>query len=105
MPIPPDGKPPVVTETIPSVEGAISGIGSMSAPVIFFDAVPTMGSYNGIAHMTLSTMRFLPGPERVVNDSVIVAHLRMNMHALAALKEAISKIELLSQPVPDGAKN
>jgi hypothetical protein len=96
---------PLATERIPSVEGGISGIGSAHAPIIFFDGAPTMGHYNGVAHITLAAMRFLPGPDRVIADNVIVAHLRMNMPALMALKDAIAKIELLAEPVPEGKKN
>lgn len=96
---------PIPTEQIPSVAGGISAIGSANAPIVFVDGVPVMGYYNGIAHMTLAAMRFLPGPERVISDNVIVAHLRMNMPALQALKEAITKIELLAAPVDEKSKN
>jgi hypothetical protein len=96
---------PVTVEQIPSVSGGMSAIANAVAPVIFCDAVPTFGYYNGIAHMTLSTMRFLPVDGKVAQDNMIVAHLRMNMVALQGLKAAIAAIELLAQPVPKGAKN
>ena len=92
---------PVAVERIPSVAGGVSAIASAVASVIFFDATPTFGYYNGIAHITLSVMRFLPNDGKVASDNMLVAHLRMNQ----ALKESIAQIELLSQPVPEGAKN
>src|SRR5712692_9140747 len=95
-----DKPAPVIVEQIPSVEGGISAIGSLGAPIIFFDGVATMGHYNGIAHVCLTAMRFLHHPDGVKNDSVIVAHLRMNLLALKALKDAIEKIELMVKPVP-----
>jgi hypothetical protein len=101
----PDKPAPVAVEQIPSVSGGMSALANAVAPVIFCDAVPTYGHYNGIAHMTLSTMRFLPVEGKVAQDNMIVAHLRMNMVALRALKDAIAAIELLAQPVPEGAKN
>ena len=103
--LPPKAGGPVFVEQIPSVEGGTSGLASSVAPFIFCDGVATMGHYNGIAHLSLSALRFMPAQGAVRSDSVVVVHLRMNMIALGALKDAISKIELLAQPVPDGAKN
>jgi hypothetical protein len=101
----PNTKPPIVTEVIPSVSGGMSALANASAPVIFCDAVPTFGFYNGIAHLTFSAMRFLPVEGKVAHDNMIVAHVRMNMVALKALKDAVTSIELLAQPVPEGGKN
>lgn len=64
----PKAADPIPTEQIPSVAGGVSAIGSAHAPVVFFDGVPTMGHYNGVAHLTLAAMRFLPGPEQVLTD-------------------------------------
>jgi hypothetical protein len=100
-----DKPAPVVVEQIPSVEGGISAIGSLAAPIIFFDGVATMGHYNGIAHFCLTALRFLHHPDGVKSDSVIAAHLRMNLVALKALKEAIEKVQLMVEPVPEGKKN
>jgi hypothetical protein len=101
----PNPKPPVVTELLPSVEGGMSGIASANAPMIFFDGAPTMGNFNGIMHIALSALRFMPADGRAVGDAMIVAHLRTNREGLMALKSAIEKIELMLQPVPEGAKN
>ena len=101
----PDPKAPVFTEVLPSIEGGISAIASATAPMIFFDNAPTMGNYNGVMHLSLSAMRFMPGEGRAVADSVMVAHLRTNLEGLQSLKIAIEKIELMLQPVPQGVKN
>ena len=96
---------PQPSEVIPAVAGGISAVGSASAPFVFFDEVGGFGRYNGIAHMTLEAMRFLAVNGQLRSDRVVVAHLRMNLVALRALKNTIQKIELLAEPVSEGAKN
>jgi len=102
-------KTPMATELIPSMDGGFSGVASAHAPFVFFDSVPTMGHFNGIAHLSLSAMRFtvrIDGSEGAVPiDNVFVAHLRTNAAGLAALKSAIAKIELLAAPVDEASKN
>ena len=97
---------PSVVERIPSVEGGMSAIASGNAPVIFFDHISNFGTYNGIAHITLVVMRFLQGPDNAaVQDNAVAAHLRMNIPALMALKETISKIELMLAKSDSGMVN
>lgn len=96
---------PQYSELIPSVAGGLSGIASANAPYIFFDEIGSFGSYNGIAHMSLEALRFMGVDGQLRTDRVVVAHLRMNLVALKGLKDTISKIELLAEPVPEGAKN
>lgn len=98
-------KPPVVTELIPSQAGGVSALASANAPIIFFDEVAGVGHYNGICHLTLNAMRFMAVGSDVRQDATVVAHLRMNWHALAALKDAITKIELLAKPPASSEKN
>ena len=102
-------KPPVArelgTDDTPAGVGAIDGA---IAPFIFTDGAAALGYYNGIAHMTLTALRFRPRSDEkagTVMDSVVTAHLRMNMVALASLKAAIEKIELLAQPPASTGKN
>lgn len=94
-----------VTEQIPSVPGAVSGLASSQAPVIFFDEVPNSGFYNGIAHITLEAIRFMTINGAPVNDRMVVAHLRMNLKALASLKNAISNAERMAQRAIQGAND
>jgi hypothetical protein len=89
----------------PSADPGVSSIASANAPMIFFDSVPTMGFFNGVAHMSLSAMRFMPGPGGVMLDTVMVAHLRMNSLTLQALKDAIAQVELLARPAPERPNN
>jgi hypothetical protein len=42
-------------------------------------------------HTTLSAQRFMPGAGEVISHQVIVAHLRMNIHAAQGLRMAIDK--------------
>lgn len=89
---------PTFAEVIPSVAGGVSGLASANAPFVFFDEVGSRGYYNGIAHIGLEAVRFMGVDGKCRTDRAVVAHLRMNMHALAALKAAIAEIELLAQP-------
>jgi len=90
---------PTRTEIIPSVRGNVSGIASANAPIIFIDEYPNSGYYNGIAHITCETIRFMVVDGVTTTDRVIVAHLRMNLSALAALKQAIANVELMISSV------
>jgi len=101
----PSPPPPIVTELLPSVEGRMSGLASAHAPFVFFDAAPTMGHFNGIIHIALSALRFMPTEGRAVGDAVMVAHLRTNLEGLKSLKAAIVKVELMLEPVPESQKN
>ncbi len=96
--------PQPVTEQIPSVPNGLSGIASANAPIIFFDEAPNAGFYNGIAHITLEAHRFLNNGAPM-NDRMIVAHLRMNLQALAALKNAITEAERQAQQVVQAAQS
>jgi hypothetical protein len=72
--------------------------GSLEAPVILWDSIQAMGIADGLAHMTLCLGRSLPdGSGNVVETSTTVAHLRMSFRALAALGEAIAKIDLIAK--------
>jgi hypothetical protein len=64
-----------------------------NAPVVFFDEVPNHGYYNGICHITLEVLRFMAVDGVAVSDRAVAAHLRMNVNALAALKNAIAGID------------
>jgi hypothetical protein len=86
-----------VTEQIPALPGGLSALATSHAPIVFFDQVPNSGFYNGIVHITLEAIRFMIVNGAPVNDRMVVAHLRMNLNALAALKNAISNAERIAQ--------
>ncbi|MGE4080111.1 MAG: hypothetical protein AB7F22_31660 [Reyranella sp.] len=92
---------PAAPETsVGAVDGAI-------APFIFTDNAAALGYYNGIAHITLTAMRFRPRNDDkpgTVADNVVTAHLRMNLVALASLKAAIEKIEFLAKPAATASR-
>ncbi|HVC60639.1 MAG TPA: hypothetical protein VND19_09805 [Acetobacteraceae bacterium] len=95
----PDINTPV--ETIPSVQRGISAIASAHAPFLYFETAPAFGHVNGIIRVTLAASRDIPlPPTSVGSDSVIVAHLRMNITAAHALKAALEGALLLAAPPP-----
>lgn len=98
---------PVVTEILPAVQGEVSAIASANAPLIFFDAAVSFGFGNGIGNVTLEAVRFMLVNGRQVSDRMIVAHLRIPVHALASLKAAVDGMVLQSMPVenPEGKAN
>jgi hypothetical protein len=49
----PNTKTPV--ETIPSVSGGVSAIGSAHAPFLYFESAPAFGSLNGVIQITLES--------------------------------------------------
>jgi hypothetical protein len=99
--------PPQTTEILPSVAGQVSGLASANAPFIFFDIVGTHGTNpeRTVANISLEVVRHMPVGNASIWDRVVVAHLRMPMHAVAALRATLDAIDLLAKPVPEGPKN
>jgi hypothetical protein len=86
----PAPKPPV--ETIPSVAGEISAIASAHAPFIFFDGAANFGINGGIANITLEAIRHVSAGGGVLQDRVIVAHLRMVPPDFKALETQLTEL-------------
>ena len=102
----PKVKPPVFTESIPSQAGQTSALGSMSAPIIFTDWIGTFGlGQNGVVHICLEAVRYMPVGDQSVADRVIVAHLRIPFATLGVLKQTLEKIELMAKPPASTEKN
>ena len=99
--------PPAVIEQIPSTTGSLSALASAHAPFLYFDSVPNYGFNAGVANLSLEAVRFTASPtgQGVMADRVTVAHLRMSIDAVRALKAAIEGIELLAAPVAGGQRN
>lgn len=89
-------------EVLPSTIGEISIAASAQAPIIFFEAASAFGHFAGILRITLETQTLRPGPQGLVVDRVIVAHLRMSVPAALSLKKTIEDALLLATP-PAGA--
>jgi hypothetical protein len=101
-----DKELPVTVEAIPSVQGGLSGLGSASAPFLYFENAPAFGTMNGIIKVTLTATRDMPlANNKIASDHVVVAHLRMNMAAARALKSALDGAILLASPSPTDAQN
>jgi hypothetical protein len=106
-PPPSPPSPPPITEVLPSVGGAASGLASANAPFIYFDVIGTHGTNpeRTVANISLEVFRHMPVGTASIADRVIVAHLRMPFHMVAALRATLDAIELLAKPVAEGPKN
>ena len=97
---------PTTIESIPSVQGGLSGLGSAAAPFLYFENAPAFGTMNGIIKVTLPATRDMPlANNKIASDHVVVAHLRMNMAAARALKAALDGAILLASPSPTETPN
>jgi hypothetical protein len=101
----PSEKPPVITEIIPSQADHVSGIGSLSAPFIYSDWIGNHGHNAGVATFTLEALRYMTVGDHTVRDRVVVAHLRMPLHTMLALKNSIEQVELMLKPPASTEKN
>ena len=80
-------------------------INNRDAPVIFFDAAPTMATFNGVVALSLTAMIYTPTGEGKPNlEQKVVAHLRTNIQGAKALQAAVEGGLLLAQPV-EGQQN
>ncbi|MBW4022754.1 MAG: hypothetical protein HIU92_06365 [Proteobacteria bacterium] len=97
---------PSPVETIPSLQGGLSGLGSADAPFLYFENAPAFGTMNGIIKVTLTATRDMPmANNKIASDHVIVAHLRMNLAAARTLRAALDGALLLASPSPSETAN
>jgi hypothetical protein len=101
----PSTKSPVVTEIIPSQADQVSGIGSSGAPFIYTDWISAFGHNAGVATFTLEALRHMSVGDKILRDRVVVAHLRMPIHTMMALKASIEQVELMLKPSASTEKN
>lgn len=72
----------------------------LPAPTIHADGVTAAGMHNGQLFVTLEAMVFTQGTDAVIHGRrQPVAHLRIALAGLPALKEAIEKAEFVVTPV------
>jgi hypothetical protein len=84
----------------------ITIVDAPSAPIIYFDGVPTLGFNNGIVNLMLAVGLILPTKDgQVLARSVAVAHLRCNAAAALQLRDSIDKALLLAAPTREGKAN
>lgn len=84
------------------------GLSPIPLPIVYFDNAPSLSHMNGIIGVTLSVTGNVPvadGSIEVVAS--VVAHLKCNVAAATALRDAINSALLLAQPVenPEGKAN
>jgi hypothetical protein len=109
----PDESPPAkademsaaITELIPSSADNVSALGSADAPFIYTDWIGSHGYNGGVVSFTLEALRYMSVGNKTRRDRVVVAHLRMPLHTLAALKQGIAQIELMLQKPAGTGKN
>lgn len=103
----PEAEAPHFTETLPSAPGAISGIASANAPVIYFEGAPFASVAEGVGRVTLTALREIaPSADGrgVAQDYLVVAHLRGSVPALKRLRKMIDDV-LLHAETPEGVPN
>jgi hypothetical protein len=77
-----------------------------SAPVIYFDFVPTFGFNNGVVNLMLAVGLVMPTTDGgALTESAAVAHLRCNVPAAVQLRDTINKALLLAAPTSEGKAN
>jgi hypothetical protein len=77
---------------------------SFPLPVIYFDNTPCISHLNGIIGVTLTVTGGVPTETAGVDTvAAVVAHLKCNVPAAVALRDAIDKALLLAKPVENPA--
>jgi hypothetical protein len=80
--------------------GATVPISNTPMPVIYFDGAPSLSHLNGIIGVTLVVTGNVPnGASGIIQCASVVAHLKCNIPAAAALKGALESALLLAKPV------
>ncbi len=74
------------------------------APVIFFDAAPACGLYNGVVGITLAVdLARTIEPEEITVVHTVIAYLRTSVRGAMALRESLDKAILLAAPAAERA--
>jgi hypothetical protein len=82
---------------IGDVEAALSPI---PLPVVYFDGSPSVSHLNGIIGVTLVVTGNVPLSDKGIQMvASVVAHLKCNIPAAVALRNALNDALLLAQPV------
>ncbi len=77
---------------------AVNLIANPDAPILYFDGAPNFGYINGVCNVTLESLIFTSGPDGIVTERIVVAHLRMGLTAANALRHSLEGALLLAQP-------
>jgi hypothetical protein len=89
---------PTKTAEVPRVDNLLE------APVIYFDAVPTMGIRGGILSALLAVHVGEPVTSRTTSDHVVaVANLRLTLATAAQFRDLLDKMLLAATATPGPA--
>ena len=81
---------------------------SQPLPVVYFDHVPGLSHANGVIGITLPVTGNVPNETGgVMSVASVAAHLKCNIPAAKALRDALDRALLLARPVenPEGRAN
>jgi hypothetical protein len=93
-------KPPATVTAL--LEGQY---GVLAAPLIYADYIGGFGHVGEVVNLTLCSHKHLADGENNVSARYVVAHLRMPLTTLRALREVCNNIELSLQPPASAEKN
>lgn len=88
--------------------GASIPLSSAPLPIIYFDGAPSLSHLNGVIGITLTVTGNVPTADgNIIQVASVAAHLKCNIPAAMALREALNSALLLAQPVenPEGKAN
>jgi hypothetical protein len=69
---------------------AIIPLSMLPMPVVYFDASPSVSYLNGVVGVTLTVTGNVPiGDEKIAMCAAVVAHLKCNIPAARALRDAL----------------
>ncbi len=71
---------------------------SPHAPFIFFDAAPAFAFSHGVIGITLSANRTTTSTSAAINEQIVTAYLRGNVHAAISLRNALNQALLVAVP-------
>jgi hypothetical protein len=93
------------TDTHVAAPFVVDPISVHTAPVVFFDQIPTFGVNNGVVSMMLTLSVFVPaesGEARVETKHRAVGHIRCSPAAAVALRDTLDRALLLAAETKGG---
>jgi hypothetical protein len=93
-----DGSSTPLSEIAWSQAGHVPGISSHGGPIVCADRIGNLGYDGETVTVTLEGHRNMTIGDKTVQDHVVVAHLRMPVHTMRALRASIEQIELMINP-------
>jgi hypothetical protein len=98
-------KPPPLQAPVVDLRREMATLKATSAPVIYFDSIPTSGVYGGVANMTVDCGLHIVWDGVNINEPRTVAHLRFPLALIPSIRAALDHVENILKPVPEKLKN